>query len=199
MWVIYHKKNNSVVGLSADADVDIDKELAIHETVKGLVKSEPLNRYDAIQITDRQQAQTLMSVPFDRLTLKTVKGKVQVAVQELSEAYLAITCDATDLHPVDGLPTVKADGESFTTVTVQKLDAQGKPKQGTSDNDLLYLRTDYGTLLSADGKEEISSLKLKKGQASFRLVSEKARRVATVQLFNADASVYNAAFRVEFA
>jgi vacuolar-type H+-ATPase subunit B/Vma2 len=63
---------------------------------------------------------------------------------------------------------------------------------------LLYLRTDYGTLRSADGVEEISSIKLKKGQAAFRLVSEKARRVATVQVFNADPNLRDGSIRIEF-
>ena len=99
---------------------------------------------------------------------------------------------------VDGIPEIRADGTSFTTITVQKVDEGGKPKQANSDNDVVYLRTDYGTLFSADGKEEITSIKLRRGQAAFRLVSERARRVATVQVFNADANLQDRTIRIEF-
>jgi hypothetical protein len=84
------------------------------------------------------------------------------------------------VHPVDGIPEIPTDGSSFTTITVQKVDERWQPQTDRNDTDLLYLRADYGTLRSADGAEEIRTIKLEKGQATLRLVSEKARRVATV-------------------
>jgi hypothetical protein len=81
---------------------------------------------------------------------------------------------------------------------VQKVDHQGEPQQANKDNDLLYLRTNYGTLFSDDGHEEINSIKLKRGHAVFRLVSETARRVATVEVFNVDPNLTDCSIRIEF-
>ena len=47
-------------------------------------------------------------------------------------------------------------------------------------------------------KEKIISIKLKKGQAAFRLVSEEAHRVATVQVFNGDGALQDRYIRIEF-
>lgn len=63
---------------------------------------------------------------------------------------------------------------------------------------MLYLRTDYGTIFNGDGTEEISSIRLDKGQATIRLVSEKARRVATVHFFNADQNITDTGIKIEF-
>jgi hypothetical protein len=53
-------------------------------------------------------------------------------------------------------------------------------------------------LCSEDGKKEINSIKLENGQAAFRLVSEKARRVANIQVFNADPNLQDGSIRIEF-
>ena len=199
MWIIYRKKDQSIIGLSADCEPDLDKELALTSVVNGIVDPEPLNRYDAIQVTDRAQAGAFLRAYPESLVLReTPKGKLQLAIEPPKRFGLLLSCDAQDVHPVDGIPEIAADGESFTTINVQKIDEQGTPQQGRNDNDQLYLRTDYGALFSADGKEEINSLKLKKGEAAFRLVSEKNRRVANVQAFNADAYLLNAMIRIEF-
>ena len=199
MWVIYHKKDRKVVGLSADCEPDLERDYALEEVVKGLVNAEALSKYDALQVSDRTQARALLSAPRGQLVLReTPKGKLQVAIEEPKQSFLLLSCDAPDVHPVDGIPEVRADGESFTIITARKLDERGEPQQGNKDNDLLYLRTDYGTLFSGDGKEEVTSIKLKRGQAAFRLVSEKARRVATVQVFNADANLMDRSIRIEF-
>jgi len=199
MWVIYRKKDRSIVGMSADCEPDLDKKFALEEVVKGLVNAEPLAKYDAIRVEDRREAQALLNAPREHIALReTSKGKIQLAIEEPKLSYLVITSDAPDVHPVDGVPEIAADGESFTTITLQKVDAGGEPQQGKSDNDLVYLRANFGTLQSADGKEAITSVRLKKGQAAFRLVSETARRVATVQAFNADASLQDVAISIEF-
>jgi len=199
MWIVYEKKSRRIAGLSADCEPDLDKGFALAEVVKGLINPELLSRYDAVQVTDREQARALLYAPRESLVLReTSKGEMQVAIEEPSQSYILLSSDAPDVHPVDGIPEIKADGVSFTTITVRKIDGRGGPLQGRSDTDQLYLRTDYGTLFSADGKEEINSIKLKKGQASFRLVSEKARRVATVQVFNADAGLADRTIRIEF-
>jgi hypothetical protein len=199
MWVIYLKKDRKIVGLSADCEIDLPKESAIGEVVKGLINQEPLSKYDALQVRDREQGRALLHAPRESVVLHEVaKGDWQVAIEEPKQSFLLLNCDAPDVHPADGIPEIKADGEAFTTITVQKTDELGVLLQGKGDTDQFYLRTDYGSLLSADGKAPINSLKLKKGQAAFRLVSEKARRVATVQVFNADTNVLDGTIRIEF-
>ena len=199
MWVIYHKEMRKVVGLSAHSDLELDKNFALEEVVRGQGNAETLHQYDALQVSDHTQASALLNTPLDRLILREgPRGRLQVAIEEPKLSFLRISCDAPDVHPVDGIPTIPADGASSTTITVQKVDEQGKPRQSNSDNDQLYLRTDYGTLFDADGAQEINTIKLRRGQATCRLVSEKARRVATVQLFNADTNLLDGSIRLEF-
>jgi hypothetical protein len=199
MWVIYHKKSRTIVGCSADCEPELEKDFALEEVVSGLANAEPPGHYDAIQVRDREQVRAIFNAPPGSVVLReTPKGKMQVSVEEPTKAFLLLQCDAPDVHPVDGIPEIIADGESFTTITVQKVDGRGELLQGKNDNDLLYLRSDYGALFSADGKEPITSIKLKKGQATLRLVSEKSHRVATVQVFNADAGLQDRYIRIEF-
>lgn len=199
MWLIFDTETRKVVGLSADSEPDLDKNYALEEVVRGLVNAKAVQQYDALQVSDRTQASVLLNTPRDRLILREgPRGSLQVAIEEPKLSFLRLSCDAPDVHPVDGIPEIRADGASFTTITVQKVDEQGKSRQGNSDNDQLYLRTDYGTLFDADGAQEINAIKLRRGRATFRLVSEKARRVATVQVFNADANFLDGSIRLEF-
>jgi hypothetical protein len=198
MWVIYHKKDRTIVGLSADCEPELDKDFALEEVVRGLANPEPPGNYAAIQVLDREQVRAIFNAPGSLVLRETPKGKMQVTIEEPTQSFLALSCDASDVHPVDGIPEISADGESFTTITVQKVDGRGELLKGKDDNDQLYLRSDYGALFSADGKERITSIKLKKGQAAFRLVSEKAHRVATVQVFNGDAGLHDGYIRIEF-
>jgi hypothetical protein len=199
MWVVYQKKDRRVVGMSAICDQDLGKDAALGEIVRGLVSGSAPDKYDALQVTDPGQAMALVSAPLSYVVIGDGKGgKLQASV-ELPRCFrLLLESDAPDVHPVDGMPEIKADGVSYTTIRVQKLDEHNEPQKARSDNDELHLRTSAGTLLTADGKEAISTVKLKQGQASFRLQSEQARRVATIELFNGDASLQNGAIRVEF-
>jgi hypothetical protein len=199
MWVIYEKKNLKVAGLSADCEPDLDKEFALAEVVSGLIEPQPLSKYGALQVTNRNHAFALHHSPREQLVLREAsKGKLEVLIEEPTQSHLLLSSDAPDVHPVDGISEIKADGESFTAIKVVKIDEQGRPLRRNDDKDQLYLRTDHGALFSADGKEEINSIKLKKGEATFRLVSEKARRVATVQVFNADEGLLDRTIRIEF-
>jgi hypothetical protein len=179
--------------------LELDKDCASEEVVRGLVNAEAVNKYDTLQVSDRTQVQALFNTPFDRLIIREgPRGRLQVAIEEPELSFLRLRCDAPDVYPVDGIPKIRADGASLTTITAQKVDEGGKSQRSISDNDLLSLRTDYGTLFNADGKKEITSIKLRRGQAAFRLVSETTRRVATVQVFNADANLQNRSIRIEF-
>jgi hypothetical protein len=134
MWVIYRKKDHQVVGMSADSETDLERDYALEEVVKGLVNAEAPNKYDALQVTDRVRAAALITTPLDRLILReTPKGKLQIAIEEPKISFLQVSCDATDVHPVDGVPEIAADGESFATITVQKVDHQGEPQQANKE------------------------------------------------------------------
>lgn len=199
MWVIYRKSDLQIMGMSAHCETELDKEFALKEVVSGLVNPGRLVEYDAIQVTDQEQVNQIMTAMPGSLLIKQVKkGKLELVIEEPTFAYFVMRCDAPDVHPADGIPEIQADGSSFTKISIQKVNEKGEPLQGNEVNDLLYLRTNYGTLMSADGKKEIGSIELEKGKAVFRLVSEKAKRVATVEVFNADQSVNNTSIRIEF-
>jgi hypothetical protein len=134
----------------------------------------------------------------NQLVVKGSKNRLRVEIEAPEMYTLSISCDAPDEHPVDGIPEIKADGKSFTTITLQKLDSQGKPRSSNADNDQLYLRIDHGILHSEDGREEINSITLKRGKAALRLTSETVKRIATIQIFNADPNFSDAYFSVEF-
>jgi hypothetical protein len=99
---------------------------------------------------------------------------------------------------VDGAALIPADGKSFVTIRLSKMDSQGKPLARKKDGDTLWLRTDQGTLRDEGGEKEIRSIKLSSGKAVFRLYSAKAKRLATVHVFNADPYLRDTAVRVEF-
>lgn len=199
MWVIYRKSDLRIMGMSAHTEHELDKDFALKEVVRGLVNGGKPDEYDAIQIKDESKILPIMSAPPNKQVLKRdKKGTLVPATEEARSSMLVLRSDAPDVHPVDGIPEIPADGNSFTSITIQKIDADGQPLEGKEDADLLYLRTNYGALMSDDGKKEVNSIKLVKGQAVFRLASEKAKRVATVEVFNADQSVQNASVRIEF-
>ncbi len=200
MWIIYQKNDQKIVGMSAfSSGPDLEKNFALKEVVKGLVDHGSPDEYDAIQVTDPEQAFKFITSPPDKLVLEEKnEGMLGLTIQEPNTSFLILQSDAPDVHAVDGIPEIAADGESFTIITVQKVNELGIPKQEKDDNDLLYLRTDYGTLKSVDGKEDISSINLNQGKAAFRLVSEKAKRVATVKIFNADADLIDTSIQIEF-
>jgi hypothetical protein len=125
----------------------------------------------------------------------TSDGKISdVAVDavELAEAPLAggeeplmlrLESDAPDRHVVDGIGEVPADGSSFCTITVEKVDVAGEAKTGKRDTDEVFLRATGGRIEDAKGKGRIRSLKLKGGRASFRLVADEQPRLVTVTAF----------------
>jgi hypothetical protein len=198
MWVVYHKKDRKVVGFSALCEPDHEKEPALTEVVTGLVNAGSPDKYDAVQVRDANHALALMSAPIDHVVIADTRGKLEASLETPKVFRLLLTSDAPDVHPVDGIGAIKADGTSFTTITVQKVDERGEAQKSRNDNDELHLRTTAGTLLSADGKEGLSSAKLKQGQATFRLLSEKARRVATVAIISANPHLHDASIRIEF-
>lgn len=93
---------------------------------------------------------------------------------------LRLSADAPDRHLVDGVGEIAADGESATTITIEKVDAVGEPMERRRDNDEIFVRTTGGTILDAKRDHRIRSVKLRSGRASFRLVAEETPRLVTV-------------------
>jgi hypothetical protein len=120
-----------------------------------------------------------------------------VSLPEAGEAAaLRLSADAPDVHPVDGVPEIAADGKSFTTVTVQKVGADGAPLRRRTDTDEVFVRTTGGALRDGRGRP-VRSVRLSGGKATFRLVSEAVGRVVTVEAV-AQAPLVGATLRVEF-
>lgn len=198
MWIIFKKKEQKIVGFTADGAVDLEKDPALQEVVSGLVKPGDIDEYDAIQVTDRAKAaEYLQAFPY-RLAIKETLAEPKLVIRDPETFSMHIETDAKDVHPVDGIPEITADGESFATITIQKINDRYKPQRGEKGDDQIYLRTDQGILRDEKGEKDINSIKLKDGKAVFRLVSEKVKRVATVQMLNTNPKLPNSTYRIEF-
>jgi hypothetical protein len=197
MWVVYHKATKKVVGLTANTAIDADKSTALKDIVQGLVDKKPVKEYDAIQVTDPEKCTDYMSVFPDKLAVAEGKTGVRLVIREPEVFSLHVTSDSPNKHPVDGIPTIAGDGKAFTTITIQKIDERNLAQNAERHKEVIYLRTDHGTLQDSQGKNEIRSVQLEKGRASFRLVSSQIKRVATVQVLCAEPPM-STDFRVEF-
>jgi len=122
-------------------------------------------------------------------------GLEQRAATGRGPAALRLACDAPEVHSVDGVGEVRADGRSFTTVTVEAVDDQGI-RSGEVDE--VFLRTTGGKLVDAARGERIRSVRLDSGVARFRLVSDRAPKLVTVHAFAA-AATPTGALRAELA
>jgi hypothetical protein len=111
---------------------------------------------------------------------------------------LALSSDAKDFHVVDGIGEIPADGQSFTTITIRKLNSSGTPLQEDAHNDEIFLRTNAGFIKDTQGNQEIRSVRLNRGQATFRLYSENHKRLATVQTVSANAFLADTSISIEF-
>jgi len=135
-----------------------------------------------------RQPETSFSVPAGTYTVAT-DGKLASAearkvvlppLPGADAAILTLASDAKDQHPVDGVGELAADGRSYATITIGKVDANGEPLRRKSDNDEVFLRSTGGTLQDTNGKQ-VRSVKLSSGTARFRLVSEPVARIVTVE------------------
>ncbi len=126
----------------------------------------------------------------------TVEAEAIPTEEELAD--LEVAADAPDRHIVDGIGEIPADGQSFTTITVQKINMLGEPLKRRQDNNELFLRTNAGMIKNNQGQQDIRSMKLRNGRASFRLYSETIKRVATVQIISADDFLADTAISIEF-
>lgn len=198
MWVVFKSNERKIVGFTADCEIDVDKKTALKEVISGLIKPKEASEYDAIQIVDRKKALEYMEAFPEKLAFKGPRTKPQLVIRDPESFSLYITTDAKDMHPVDGIPEITADGKSYATITIQKIDDRYKPQLGAKGNDQIYLRTNHGILRNAEGTNDISSIPLHDGKAVFKLVSEKMKRVATVQMLNKNNKLPDTSFRIEF-
>lgn len=202
MWAIFQKSDGTIVSFSADAEVEIDKEKALKEAVQGLAGSKNVNDYDAFQVQDREKIRSLArSVGRGAVRVKTgAGGKLDLEDDSPDRASLLITTNAQQFHPVDSVPLIPADGSSFLVVTLQKVNEQGQPLNRPSvDNDVIWLRIDHGTLRDdSEIPQSIRSVTLANGTARFRVYSEAARRLATIQMLSANRELQAGGLRVEF-
>jgi hypothetical protein len=119
-------------------------------------------------------------------------------LRQETPAYLALTSDAPDRHVVDGIGEVVADGTSYCTITIQKLDLNGVPVSGSEHKDELFLRTTGGLIMDDKGGQRIRSLTLQSGRIAFRLVSDPSPKIVTVSVFSRDSLLSKAEIQVEF-
>lgn len=198
MWVIYHKASRRIVGVTAHSEQDADRQSALTEVVSGLIGTRGEEEYDAIQVTDRMLAAKYVEAFPRRLVVENIDGAMRLSIRDPEFFILHVTTDAPDVHPVDGIAEIQADGVSSALIDVRKIDERGQPMQRPEDSDTIYLRTDHGVLRDRDGGQDISEIALAQGAAQFRLFSERAKRVATVRMFNADPKLRDGTVRIEF-
>ncbi|HET9226016.1 MAG TPA: hypothetical protein VFR31_05075 [Thermoanaerobaculia bacterium] len=209
MWVIFRKSDNEVVGLSADSEIDLDKDVALQEVVSGLVDVKDPKDYDAFQVKGHDKTaairEKLVRPTIGKTKVQPGKGgdtDLEVVGESVAErGGIAVTTNATQFHPVDGVPLIPGDGQSFLLVTLQKSDDGGKPLvRKTKDNDVIWLRIDQGRLLEDKDQnpQEIRSVTLVAGTAKFRIQSAAAKRLATVQMLTANPELRVGGLRVEF-
>jgi hypothetical protein len=198
MWVIYRRSDRKIIGVTALGGNDPKKDAALKEVVEGSVKPGALSGYDAIQVTDTMRAKRYMDAFPERLFVAGAESKPNLVVRDPEVFSLFLESDAEDKHPVDGIPEIAADGTSSTLITITKIDERFKPQKGEGDSEELFMRTDYGAIRDEKGKKEIRSVRLDKGKAKIRLVSEPMKRVATVQVLSAADDLEDASIRIEF-
>ena len=119
-------------------------------------------------------------------------------LQEGVPAAFTVTSDAPDRHVVDGIGEIAADGTSYCTITVQKMDLNGVAMSGSEHQNELFVRITGGAIMDAKGEQRIRSLTLRSGRAAFRLVSEPSPKIVTVSVFSRDPLVSKAEMQIEF-
>jgi hypothetical protein len=108
----------------------------------------------------------------------------QAAALETGEAtHLTLSADAPDRHAVDGVGEIPADGQSYCTITVERVGPGGE--RATTDDGAaeVFLRTTGGVIMDSRGRRHIRSVRLRRGRATFRLVSEEHPRFIVVHAF----------------
>jgi hypothetical protein len=121
----------------------------------------------------------------------------QAAALETGEAiHLVLSADAPDRHRVDGVGEIPADGQSYCTVTVEKVRSGGERAAGDEGAGEIFLRATGGVIMDNRGGRHIRSIRLRRGRATFRVVSEEQPRFIRVLAFDRKGSA--AELQLEF-
>lgn len=202
MWVVFRKSDRQVLGSTIDTGIERSKEEALKEVARGLAGKANLEELDAVEVKDGTSFGNLTrAVATGQARVRDLAGGKMDVVDDTPESTtVQITTDAQQFHPVDNVPLIPGDGQSFLVVTLQKVNDQGQAvSRKTVDNEVIWLRTSHGSLRSDDERGvEIRSVKLVSGTASFRLYSEPAKRLATVQMLSANPDLRMGGLQVEF-
>ncbi|HEY9670717.1 MAG TPA: hypothetical protein V6D11_04685 [Waterburya sp.] len=181
-------ENKLMIAVSNATSIEI---INADERVIGSVKSETITAPQIFYIEEGEY-RIVTDGHIDHITKESA---TMPSLGDLSQ--LVLTSDAKDFHVVDGVGEIPADGQSFTTITIQKFDAKGQILHTKEENDEVFLRTNAGTIKDGEGNE-IRSLKLAQGKGFFRLYSEEHKRVATVKVISANPYLTDASISIEF-
>ncbi len=198
MWVVYNKSNLKIIGLTSRFGTDSDKQTAIAEITKGTIKSGDQVEYDAIQVVDEKKTELYYNAFPNKLKIDNSTSELKLVIRDQEYFAIFVKVDAPDKHPVDGIPEIPADGVSYTVIILQKIDERKRLQTSENDNNLLYLRTDHGTIQDFTGKDAINSVNLVNGEAKIRLVSSQEKRVATIEILCKEPGIRGRTTRVEF-
>jgi hypothetical protein len=105
------------------------------------------------------------------------------ALEPGAATHLTLSADAPDRHAVDGVGEIPADGQSYCTVTVERVGPGGDRAAGEEGAAEVFLRTTGGVIMDSRGRRHVRSVRLRRGRATFRLVSEEHPRLVVVQAF----------------
>jgi hypothetical protein len=100
--------------------------------------------------------------------------------------HLRLTVDAPGRHAVDGVGEIPADGQSYCTVTVERIRTEGESAPAKVGAAEVFLRATGGVIMDSQGHKRIRSVRLRRGRATFRLVSDESPRLIAVHAFERD-------------
>jgi hypothetical protein len=200
MWLIYRKSDNEIMGSTVAGDVKITKEEALKQVVDGLVGQPDISEFDAIELSEGASQEAFRRPLIGGQPRLVDRGDGTLTVEDSSAeaAEILVTTNAVNFHPVDGVPLLPGDGESFLVVTLEKVsETDGGEKE---QDDVIWLRPSHGSIREDTDERsvEIRSIRLEGGTARFRFYSDAAKRLASVQMLSANPNLQLGGLQVEF-
>jgi hypothetical protein len=209
MWVVYRISDRQVVGSTVDAGVKLFKDQALKDVVDGLIGQPDIKEFDAIEVNDSERLDSVIRSVGEEQARLTDRGDGTLQVEDSAAraATIRVTTNATNFHPVDGVPLLSGDGESFLVVTLEKVSetdddtsrvsAGGEEKE---QDDVIWLRPSHGSIREDTDERsvEIRSIRLEGGTARFRFYSDPVKRLANVQMLSANPNLQLGGLQVEF-
>jgi len=218
MWVVFRISDRQVMGSTVDAGVQLTKKEAIAEIVGGLEGTPLISEFDAIEVNEREEQETLLQSGMGRAKVtNSIDGSLRLDANVVKEASVQVTTNAANFHPVDGVPLLAGDGQSFLVVTLTKLVSSGEDTSliGGGENvaraaapiggedklpdEVIWLRPSHGSIRADnETRTEIRSVTLVNGTARFRFYSDAAKRLASVQMLSSNPNLQLGGLQVEF-